>query len=516
MKIYQSIYICLIIYLLCLIAITLWAENNQVPQTSEKPSSEPETPVEGDLAGQNQIEETVKINLRWFLQEDRILIEAYDKENDIKKKVEDSTSKPEYNKEKEDVINLITGGEKGLEKLQQILGITPADGQPGPKTWEAFLAHLTQKAHEYRLGNRIVIFQPPQEGKIIKNLTAEIDKLRKPIFGNRDEINSNKGRIETLEKKEPPKLPLVLRWVNFAALILGLVGIAVYVLIIKRKKDKQDEGLEDTDQKLEELENLIKSREEEIKKLQGQIGTLERIPVLMSKLQTQQAELHGKINQQLTGITTTIESFDKFASEREEQIRQSQSAKIDLEQLDALQKDLAYFDETLNAIEELLQSNRQDFSEAKKQQVTSVLQKVNAIYEFQTNPQDETTDKSLAEHFANALKMDLQPEKSFESLRKQVNFKALAQFFARHIDDEYRNSTQNEASIEAKFNQLLQSVGLTEIRPKAGDRYNPRYHHILREERRPEVQRGAIARTHLRGFLENGEVISKAQVIMGR
>ena len=461
----------------------------------------------------------VEVTLRWFIQGDEIAIEAFADPKDVKR-AEESISNPKYNSEpasKRAVIEVITGADKtAVEALQTEIKVD-SDGNFGSGAWTAFVAYLVKKRNTAKLefGNRIIKPQPPKNilyqlqnklDKEIGRLNRELTKLREQIVEINQKAASNETRLEKLEKK---KLALILSVIGIAVAI----GIGVTGFILARKTlGKSNERLEGIEQKVENLSQTIENSKN---------GVEEKFKTLHQELQGYQTRIEGLETNQKEYVKKSevrvITGLETFISTREEHYKQTQSEEIDLKELENFQADLSSFDSSLEQIEELLVSNRENFANVREKQVASVSRKVDAIYEAQTQPPDDI-EKSLPERWLDVIKREtgVQVDESFESLRKQVNFKSLVQFFARHIDKEYQSETQNEASIEAIFRGLLQFANLTEIRPNMGERYNPRHHYILREERRLDVPQGAIARTYLRGFMENGEVISKAQVIIGR
>lgn len=374
----------------------------------------------------------------------------------------------------------------------------------------------------------------------LKVIGAKLDSIREEYEKFKTFRDQQKQNLEVVKQEMEKRLQkqrLLFFSIGGIVGVAAVVGIALAVIALRQTKNRlsDDEIRNEIETASSTLQDQINQNQDAVKEQISQIQEVQQgwqgIQDTLSFLQSQTTETPKKsIDDQIQTLQQQVDNIilpsggdattlEKIVLALEAKTQQRQAEIVDAEALSEFQRKLDRFDEELSQIQPLLSISGENFARAREEYITSALRQVKSISAGQ--PQLVSDDNPLDQRFANALLNALRAEvqflsssSSFDELRRKVNLKSLAQRFARYVDDEYQSNPRHESRIEPHLKRLFEAVGIQEIRPRKGERYNPRYHQVHSQERRADTTSGRVSRTYVRGFMENGEILSQALIIL--
>ena len=276
------------------------------------------------------------------------------------------------------------------------------------------------------------------------------------------------------------------------SLILCIFYTAFFLLFIKHYKEKTEGKIGIISQRLQEQQDNmeLKSDKTELEKFKAELAEVK--------------SFGDQLKKSLNGIKAPAQKTEgpelAIYTEQRKWLSKYNQAIKDISEL--MKTDVAKHFENL----------RRDKVEKRLEQIDRQISSLETKDEFDIQSESDPAQKLSRTISYLMLQSSKASDIEFEAEIPISDLRSITKTFARYIDDEYKEKRDHELDIEEKFGQILELVGLEQIRPKKGEQLDPKYHEIEGEQR-SEIPRNAIVRTAQRGFVENDK-FTRARVII--
>ncbi len=378
-----------------------------------------------------------------------------------------------------------------------------------------------------QLSNRVDSFESVQEGVIARaeDLRRDFDGIRDDLDHARDNDKGGSGGERSVEVRDRAGVEEIEKLRSFVSDSTG--GVSEKLTTINEKLDS-----------FNGWRNSILGR---VRKLERSSGPSRRVENGMAEIR----DSLGGVNVQITDFASRLSEFDKIQKKLERNfsaLKRTLAEPGDDPLVDDIRRELGPLEERCGALAERLQQRHEVFSKASrlvddlKQAIGREVKDASVLHEALKRLEDlgsrlkkvesyrSTGESSPFRDMALALKMRDLLERSEDEVKRSLDQAMLAdsvRYVLRFVDlavsENDDGSSIYDAAVAKPAERLLELAGLSQILPKPGERLQVRLHEMAAEER-SRYDRGCIASVRQRGFVKDGKVLFKAQVVvsMGR